>query len=169
MPWFIEVPCLHSYKKVRLIICLHFVWYNTGQAQNNGAVSKLGFLWSRQSQQSFNGQQIYFSSYTGTTYTISNGNCPRFSYATSSSLLMLTAGPRDQFLRRRRSRRRLSVCPVLRCPDLWLHEELEHFRCCLCMLFSFRVKNTFFDNFWNRIILLCMLCTFFLKILAEVD
>ena len=36
----------------------------------------------------------------------------------SSSLLMLTAGPRDQFPRWRRSRRRLSVCSVLRRPDL---------------------------------------------------
>jgi len=36
---------------------------------------------------------IYFSPYTGTTYTVSSGNCPSFSCATSSSLLMLTAGP----------------------------------------------------------------------------
>ena len=28
-----------------------------------------------------------------TTYTVSSGNCPSFSCATSSSLLMLTAGP----------------------------------------------------------------------------
>ena len=33
---------------------------------------------------------------------------------------MLTAGSRDQFPRWRRSRQRLSVCSVLRCPDLWL-------------------------------------------------
>ena len=33
---------------------------------------------------------------------------------------MLTAGPRDQFPKWRRSRERLSVCSVLRCPDLWL-------------------------------------------------
>jgi len=33
---------------------------------------------------------------------------------------MLTAGPRGQFPRWRRSRKRLSVCSVLRCPDLWL-------------------------------------------------
>ena len=30
------------------------------------------------------------------------------------------AGPRGQFPRWRRSRKRLSVCSVLRCPDLWL-------------------------------------------------
>ena len=30
----------------------------------------------------------------GTTYTVSSGNCPSFSCATSSSLFMLTAGPR---------------------------------------------------------------------------
>ena len=33
---------------------------------------------------------------------------------------MLTAGPRGQFPIWRRSRERLSVCSVLRCPDLWL-------------------------------------------------
>ena len=32
--------------------------------------------------------------------------------------LVLTAGPRGQFPRWRRSRKRLSVCSVLRCPDL---------------------------------------------------
>ena len=42
----------------------------------------------------------------GTTYTVSSGNCPSFSCATSSSLLMLTAGPRGQFPRWRRSRKR---------------------------------------------------------------
>ena len=57
---------------------------------------------------------MYFSPYTGTTYTVSSGNCPSFSCATSSSLLMLTAGPRGQFPRWRRSRKRLSVCSVLR-------------------------------------------------------
>ena len=65
--------------------------------------------------------RIYFLPYTGTTYTVSTiSNCPSISCATSSSLLMLTAGPRGQFPRWRRSRKRLSVCPVLRCPDLWL-------------------------------------------------
>jgi hypothetical protein len=57
--------------------------------------------------------KMHFSSYTGTAYTVSSGNCPNFSCATSSSLLMLTAGPRDQFTRWRRSRRRLSLCSVL--------------------------------------------------------
>ena len=32
--------------------------------------------------------------------------------------LVLTVGPRGQFPRWRRSRKRLSVCSVLRCPDL---------------------------------------------------
>jgi hypothetical protein len=48
-------------------------------------------------------------------YTVSSGNCPRLSCATSSSLLMLIAGPRDQFPIWRRSRRRLSVCSILTC------------------------------------------------------
>jgi len=61
-----------------------------------------------------------FSPYTGTTYTVSSSNCTNFSCATNISLLMLTAGPRGQFQRWRRSRKRLSVCSVLRCPDLWL-------------------------------------------------
>ena len=63
-------------------------------------------------------QEIYFSPYTSTTYTVSSGNCPSFSCATSSSLFMLTARPRGQFTRWRRSRKRLSVCSVLRCPHL---------------------------------------------------
>jgi hypothetical protein len=53
-----------------------------------------------------------FSTYTGTTYTVSSGYCPSFSCTTCSSLLMLTAGPRDHFQRWHRSRRRLSVCFV---------------------------------------------------------
>ena len=63
---------------------------------------------------------MYFSPYTDTTYTASSGNCPSFSCATSSSLLMLTTGPGGQFPVWRRNRKRLSVCSVLRCPDLWL-------------------------------------------------
>jgi len=53
----------------------------------------------------------------GHNYHISSGNCPSISYANSSSLLMLTA---DQFPRWRRSRKRLSVHSVFRCPDLCL-------------------------------------------------
>jgi hypothetical protein len=56
----------------------------------------------------------------GTTHIVTSGNCPSLSCAINSSLLMLTVGPWDQFPRWRRSRRRLSVCSVLRCPDLWL-------------------------------------------------
>ena len=79
-----------------------------------------------------------FSPYTGTTYTVSSGNCPSFSCVTSSSLLMLTAGPRGQFPRWRRSRKKLSVCFVLWCPDLRLQcsvsfvqglEKTHHARC----------------------------------------
>jgi hypothetical protein len=62
--------------------------------------------------------QMYFSPYTSTTYTVSSGNCPSFSYATSSSFLMLIEGPQDQFARWSHSRIKLSVCYVLRCPDL---------------------------------------------------
>ena len=38
-------------------------------------------------------RKIYLSPYTGTTYTVSSSNCPSFSCATSSSLLMPIAGP----------------------------------------------------------------------------
>jgi hypothetical protein len=65
-------------------------------------------------------QEIYFSLYTNKTYTVSSSNCLSFACATGSSLHILTTGPRDQFPRWRRSRKRLSVCSVLRCPDLWL-------------------------------------------------
>jgi hypothetical protein len=61
-----------------------------------------------------------FFSYTGTMCTVSSGSCPSFSCATSSWLLILTAGPRGQFPRWHRSRKRLCVCSGLRCPDLWL-------------------------------------------------
>ena len=60
-------------------------------------------------------QKICFSTYKGTTYTVSSSNCPSFSCATSSSLLVLTAGPRGQVPRWRRNRERFSVCFVLRC------------------------------------------------------
>ena len=38
---------------------------------------------------------------------------------------MLTAGPRGQFPRWRRSRKRLSVCSVLRCRHLWLQYSVS--------------------------------------------
>jgi hypothetical protein len=83
--------------------------------------------------------KMHFWPYIGTTYTISNGNCPSFSCATNSSLLMLPAGPRDQISRWRRSRRRLSVCSVLRCPDLWLQCSVS---------FVQGLKNTIFLCFF---------------------
>jgi hypothetical protein len=42
----------------------------------------------------------------------------KFLMCYNSSLLMLNAGPRGQFSRWRRSRKRFSVCSVLGCPDL---------------------------------------------------
>jgi len=74
-------------------------------------------------------QYIYFSPYTGTTYTISSSNCPSFSCANNSSLLILTPGPRGQFPRWCRSRKRLSVCSVLRCPNLWLQCSVSFLHC----------------------------------------
>jgi hypothetical protein len=57
--------------------------------------------------------KMYFSPYTGITYTVISGSCSSFSRATNRSLLMLTAKPRDQFPRWRCNRRRRSVCSVL--------------------------------------------------------
>jgi len=56
---------------------------NTVRSQKNGAILKVN-------------KKIYFSPYTGKTYTVSSGNCPSFACATSSSLFMLTAGSRGQ-------------------------------------------------------------------------
>jgi hypothetical protein len=70
----------------------------------------------------------HFSPYTGATYTVSNGNYPSLSCSTSWLLFMLTVGPRDQFPRWRRGRRRLSVCSVITYPDLCLQcsASFEH-------------------------------------------
>jgi uncharacterized membrane protein (UPF0136 family) len=67
---------------------------NTGYTQKNCVVSKVN-------------KKLFFSSYTGETYTVSRGKCPSFSCATSSSLLMLTAGQRGQFLRWSCSRKKV--------------------------------------------------------------
>jgi hypothetical protein len=59
--------------------------------------------------------------YSSPSVSVRSGNCPSYSCNTSSSLLILTAGPRDQFPIWRPSRRRLCVCSALvRCPDLWV-------------------------------------------------
>jgi hypothetical protein len=69
--------------------------------------------------------QIFIFTLHGTTYAVCSVNCPSFSYATSSSPLVFTAGPRDRFPRWRCSKRKLSVCSVLRCPDLWLQSSVS--------------------------------------------
>jgi hypothetical protein len=56
-------------------------------------------------------------------------DCPSFSGAISSSLLMLTAGPQDQFSWWRCSRSRLAVCSVSMCPDLWLQVSVSFVHC----------------------------------------
>jgi hypothetical protein len=69
--------------------------------------------------------KVYLSPYMGTTHAVSSGNCPSFSCATSSSLLMLTAGPRDRFPRWRRSRKRLAVCSRLDLSVLEIFQAVE--------------------------------------------
>jgi hypothetical protein len=51
--------------------------------------------------------------------------CPSFLCATSRLLLLLTSGQRGQFPRWRLSRWRISVCSVLKCPDLWLQYSVS--------------------------------------------
>jgi len=57
---------------------------------------------------------------------------------------MLTEGPRGQFPRWRRSRKRFSVCSVLRCPDLWLQ---------FCVSFVHDLEKTHLPgaSFLNRV------------------
>ena len=63
---------------------------------------------------------------------------------------------RGQFPRWRRSRKRLSVSSVLRCPDLWL-------QCSVSFVHRLEKahhagRNKFLVNFWTRTILLCTPC-----------
>jgi hypothetical protein len=73
-------------------------------------------------------KKMYSSPYTDTTYRVIRRNCPCFSCSASSSLLMLTAGPRGQFTRWCYSKRKLSVCSILMCPYLWLGQSEFHAR-----------------------------------------
>ena len=54
---------------------------------------------------------------------------------------LFTAGPRGQFPRWRRSRKRLSVCSVLRCPDVWLQCSVS---------FVHGLEKTHHASFLNR-------------------
>jgi hypothetical protein len=56
-------------------------YYYAGNTQKNGMVSKV--------------DNKFISHPTRAQQTVSSGNCPSFSCATASLLLMLTAGPRD--------------------------------------------------------------------------
>jgi hypothetical protein len=61
---------------------------------------------------------------------------------------MLTAGPRGQFPRWRRSRRRLSVCSVLMYPDLWLQGSVSFVQGLKKTLFLFGASSWWV---WSRI------------------
>ena len=77
----------------------------TGCLQMNGAVSK--------------GYKKFISHLTRAQRTPSAAATVQVSHALPAvRSLVLTAGLRGQFTRWRRSRKRLSVCSVLRCPDL---------------------------------------------------
>ena len=83
---------------------------------------------------------MHFSPYTGTTYTVSSSNCPSFSCATSSSLLMLTVEPsfvhglekthRASFLNRVRNSR----CTVITDLDTSKQSTQKAFSCCDAIL-----------------------------------
>ena len=77
----------------------------TGYRQKNGAVSKVN--------------KKLISHFTRAQRTPSAAATVQVSHALPAvRVLMLNAGPRERFPRWRRSRKRLSVCSVLRCPDL---------------------------------------------------
>ena len=84
---------------------LQLVILNTGCLKLNGAVSKV--------------KKKFISQLKRAKRTPSAAVTVQVSHALPAvSSLMLTAGLRGQFPRWRRSRKRLSVCSVLRCPDL---------------------------------------------------
>ena len=81
------------------------VMTNTGRLQMNGAVSKVN--------------KKFISHLTRAERTPSAAATVQVSHALPAvRSLVLTAGLRGQFPRWRCSRERLSVCSVLRCPDL---------------------------------------------------
>ena len=79
--------------------------YNTECLQMNGAVSKVN--------------KKFISHLTRAQRTPSTAATVQVSHALlAARSLVLSAGLRGHFPRWRRSRKRLSVCSVLRCPDL---------------------------------------------------
>ena len=118
--------------RVRACVCVY--------TQKNGAVSKIN--------------KKFISHLTLAQRTPSAAATVRVSHALPvghfSCLL------RGQFPRWRRSRKRLSVSSVLRCPDLWL-------QCSVSFVHRLEKahhagRNKFLVNFWTRTILLCTPC-----------
>ena len=86
-------------------ICKAHGLYYTGYTQKNGAVSKVN--------------KKIISHFTRAQRTPSAAATVQVSHALQAvRFSCLPVGPRGQFQRWRRSRKRLSVCSVLRCPDL---------------------------------------------------
>ena len=91
----------------RYVRLYRFMYVCTGYTQKNGAVSKVN--------------KKFISHLIRVQRTPSAAANVQVSHALPGvSSFVLTAGPWGQFPRWRRSRKRLSVCSVLRCPDLWL-------------------------------------------------
>ena len=78
--------------------------FNTGYTQKNDAVSKVN--------------KKFISHLTRAQLTPSAAAIVQVSHALTA--VRFSCLLRGQFPRRHRSRKRLSVCSVLRCPDLWL-------------------------------------------------
>ena len=94
--------CWHNNKYARCI--LQKEWMNTGYTQKNGAVSKVN--------------KKFISHLTRAQRTPSAAATVQVSHALPAVLFSCLL--RGKFPRWRRSRKRLSVCSVLRCPDPWL-------------------------------------------------
>ena len=92
-------------------LCFSYLEY-TEYTQKNGAVSKVN--------------KKFISHLTRAQRTPSAAATVQVSHALPAvRSLVLTAGLRGQFPRWRRSRKRLSVCSVSRCPDLWLQRSVQ--------------------------------------------
>ena len=100
-----EMPELGCRSQIQQSVRLLLLGIYTGCLQMSGAVSKVN--------------KKFISHLTRAKPTPSVTATVQSSHALAGvRSLVLTAGPRGQFTRWRRSRKRLSVCSVLRCPDL---------------------------------------------------
>ena len=129
----VRLTLSRSMKYVVIIIC------NTGCTQKNGAVSKVN--------------KKFIFHLTRAQHTLSAAATVQVSYALQA--VRFSCLLRGQFPRWHRSRKRLSVCSVLRCPDLWLQcsvsfvhslEKTQHAWCTSIM----KRKGVISRGIWAR-------------------